>query len=31
LGLVMLGVSFVMLLTINAINGWRVRRLAGRR
>ena len=31
LGLVMLGVSFVMLLSINAINGWRVRRLAGRR
>jgi sulfate/thiosulfate transport system permease protein len=31
LGLVMLLVSFVMLLSINAINGWRVRRLAGRR
>ena len=31
LGLVMLLVSFVMLLTINAINGWRVRRNAGRR
>src|SRR5690606_7114660 len=31
LGLVMLAVSFVMLLTINAINGWRGRRLAGRR
>ena len=31
LGLVMLLVSFVMLLTINAINGWRVRRMAGRR
>src|SRR5688572_3317303 len=31
LGLVMLFVSFVMLLSINAINGWRIRRLAGRR
>jgi sulfate transport system permease protein len=31
LGLVMLIVSFVMLLSINAINGWRVRRMAGRR
>jgi sulfate/thiosulfate transport system permease protein len=31
LGLVMLCVSFVMLLSINAINGWRIRRLAGRR
>jgi len=31
LGLVMLCVSFVMLLTINAINGWRIRRAAGRR
>ena len=31
LGLVMLCVSFVMLLTINAINGWRVRRMSGRR
>ena len=31
LGLVMLCVSFVMLLSINAINGWRVRRMAGRR
>jgi sulfate transport system permease protein len=31
LGLVMLGVSFVMLLSINAINGWRIRRVAGRR
>ena len=31
LGLVMLLVSFVMLLTINAINGWRVRRNSGRR
>jgi sulfate transport system permease protein len=31
LGLVMLGVSFVMLLSINAINGWRIRRMAGRR
>jgi sulfate/thiosulfate transport system permease protein len=31
LGLVMLCVSFVMLLTINAINGWRIRRVAGRR
>jgi sulfate transport system permease protein len=31
LGLVMLCVSFVMLLSINAINGWRMRRMAGRR
>mgnify|MGYP003579807640 FL=1 len=31
LGLVMLCVSFVMLLSINAINGWRTRRTAGRR
>jgi sulfate transport system permease protein len=31
LGLVMLCVSFLMLLTINAINGWRIRRAAGRR
>jgi sulfate transport system permease protein len=31
LGLVMLCVSFIMLLTINAINGWRMRRLVGRR
>ena len=31
LGLVMLLVSFVMLLSINAINGWRVRRMSGRR
>ena len=31
LGLVMLCVSFVMLLSINAINGWRIRRVAGRR
>jgi len=31
LGLVMLFTSFVMLLTINAINGWRIRRVAGRR
>jgi sulfate/thiosulfate transport system permease protein len=31
LGLVMLCVSFVMLLTINGINGWRIRRAAGRR
>ena len=31
LGLVMLCVSFLMLLTINAINGWRMRRVAGRR
>ena len=31
LGLVMLLVSFVMLLSINAINGWRIRRIAGRR
>ena len=31
LGLVMLCVSFLMLLTINAINGWRIRRMQGRR
>jgi len=31
LGLVMLCVSFVMLFTINAINAWRVRRIAGAR
>ncbi len=31
LGLVMLCVSFLMLLAINALNGWRVRRRAGRR
>ncbi|HEY3516956.1 MAG TPA: sulfate ABC transporter permease subunit CysT [Gammaproteobacteria bacterium] len=31
LGLVMLCVSFAMLLSINAINGWRIRRMAGRR
>jgi sulfate transport system permease protein len=31
LGLVMLLVSFAMLLSINAINGWRIRRMAGRR
>jgi sulfate/thiosulfate transport system permease protein len=31
LGLVMLCVSFVMLMSINAINGWRIRRVAGRR
>jgi sulfate/thiosulfate transport system permease protein len=31
LGLVMLSVSFLMLLAINLINGWRVRRLTGRR
>jgi sulfate transport system permease protein len=31
LGLVMLCVSFVMLFSINAINGWRIRRVAGRR
>jgi sulfate transport system permease protein len=31
LGLVMLCVSFLMLLTINAINGWRMRRVRGRR
>ena len=29
LGLVMLTVSFIMLLALNAINGWRVRRLTG--
>ena len=31
IGLVMLCVSFLMLFTINAINGWRMRRVAGRR
>jgi sulfate/thiosulfate transport system permease protein len=31
IGLVMLCVSFLMLFTINAINGWRIRRIAGRR
>lgn len=31
LGLVMLSVSFLMLLTINALNGWRMKRLVGRR
>ncbi|HEX5045575.1 MAG TPA: sulfate ABC transporter permease subunit CysT [Gammaproteobacteria bacterium] len=31
LGLVMLCVSFVMLFAINAISGWRIRRVAGRR
>lgn len=31
LGLVMLCVSFLMLLTINAVNGWRMQRLAGGR
>jgi sulfate transport system permease protein len=31
LGLVMLCVSFVMLFTINAINAWRIRRIAGAR
>jgi len=31
IGLVMLSVSFLMLFTINAINGWRLRRVAGRR
>lgn len=31
LGLVMLCMSFVMLLTINALNGWRLRRHTGRR
>lgn len=31
LGLVMLCTSFLMLLSINAINGWRIRRVAGRR
>jgi len=31
LGLVMLCVSFVMLLSINAVNGWRIRRMVGRR
>jgi sulfate/thiosulfate transport system permease protein len=30
IGLVMLCVSFLMLFTINAINGWRIRRVAGR-
>lgn len=29
LGLVMLTMSFVMLLSLNAVNGWRVRRLTG--
>jgi sulfate transport system permease protein len=31
IGLVMLLVSFLMLFSINAINGWRLRRVAGRR
>jgi sulfate transport system permease protein len=31
LGLVMLCFSFVMLLTINAVNGWRLHRRGGRR
>jgi sulfate transport system permease protein len=31
IGLMMLLVSFFMLFTINAINGWRIRRVAGRR
>jgi sulfate/thiosulfate transport system permease protein len=31
IGLVMLCVSFLMLFTINAINGWRLRRVGGRR
>ena len=31
IGLVMLSVSFLMLFTINAINGWRLRRVSGRR
>jgi sulfate transport system permease protein len=31
IGLVMLLVSFLMLFTINAINGWRLRRVSGRR
>jgi sulfate/thiosulfate transport system permease protein len=31
IGLVMLLVSFFMLFTINAINGWRLRRVSGRR
>jgi sulfate transport system permease protein len=31
IGLVMLCVSFLMLFSINAINGWRIRRVAGRR
>jgi sulfate transport system permease protein len=31
LGLVMLSVSFVMLFAINALSGWRIRRVAGRR
>jgi sulfate/thiosulfate transport system permease protein len=31
IGLVMLCVSFLMLFTINAINGWRLRRMSGRR
>ncbi|HLU07383.1 MAG TPA: sulfate ABC transporter permease subunit CysT [Woeseiaceae bacterium] len=30
LGLVMLSVSFLMLLTINALNGWRMKRFVGR-
>ncbi|MFS8609733.1 MAG: ABC transporter permease subunit, partial [Gammaproteobacteria bacterium] len=31
LGLVMLSISFVLLLTINALNGWRAARALGRR
>jgi sulfate/thiosulfate transport system permease protein len=31
IGVVMLCVSFLMLFTINAINGWRLRRVSGRR
>jgi sulfate/thiosulfate transport system permease protein len=31
IGLVMLCVSFLMLFSINAINGWRLRRMSGRR
>ena len=31
IGLVMLSVSFLLLFTINAINGWRLRRVVGRR
>ena len=31
IGVVMLFVSFLMLFTINAINGWRLRRMSGRR
>ena len=31
IGVVMLFVSFLMLFTINAINGWRLRRVSGRR